>query len=188
MNATIPVDKNSVEYQENLIKATRTNLLVAVAFSVLNVGMLLFGGGRYFLFSMTLPYYLTLFGYSFDYFMVSTYTYTGLVLAAVPVLAMGLCWLMSKKDNRWLLGGLVVFGLDTAALLGLLLWTGDPSGVLLDIVFHAWVIISLIRGWQAVQRLKTMPPQPPVEMPLEQQMAEEFSEIPEGVIDSDCPV
>lgn len=201
MNLNIPVDKQSAEYQRNLIKSARTNLWVAVAFTVLNVGMLLTGSSRYFLFSMTMPYYLTFFGYLFDYFTVGTYTLTGLTLAVVPVIAMALCAYMSKRSNRWLLGAAVVFALDTAAMLGLMLWSGDAGSMLLDIVFHGWVMICLIRGIQADGRLRALearavqmeyaPAQADCggDQPIwPEDIREASPEAEEPPVDTDCPV
>ena len=154
MNLNIPVDKQSPAYQQNLVKTARSNLWVAVAFTVLNVGMLLVGSGRYFLFSMTIPYYLTYFGHVFDYFMVGTYTLTGLTMAMVPVIVLALCTYMSQRSNRWLAGGVIVFALDTAAMLALMLWSGDVGAMLVDILFHGWVMICLVRGLNAAKRLE----------------------------------
>lgn len=186
MNMKPPVDKNSVSYRQNLVKVARTNMLIAAAFTVMNVALLLFRTNRYFLFSMTLPYYLTFFGYMFDFFRVSTYTFTGLTLAVVPVWVMIMCWLVSKKYPMWLWGGVVMFALDTITLLAMILWSGDATGMLVDIVFHGWVMFTLIRGLMAVYNLRKPVPEMPEEVPVEKQ--EEFSETENPVIDTDCPV
>lgn len=154
MMNNVTVDKKSNVYRQNLLKAARTNLLVAVLFTVLNVVMLLARTNRYFLFSMTLPYWLTFFGYTFDYFQVGTYTYTGLTLAALPVVAAALCWFMSKKRHLWLWGGTIVFGLDTVAMLAMIIWSGDFASMIIDIVFHGWVLYTLIHGLVAVYGLR----------------------------------
>ena len=180
MNLNTPVDKNTPEYRKNLVKFARTTLLVAVLFTVLNVVLLLIGSNRYFLYSATIPYYLTFFGYVFDHFTFSTYTLTGLTLAAVPVIALGLCWFMSKTDHRWLTGAAVVFGMDTAAMVGLMVWTGEVSSSVLDIVFHVWVLISLIQGVKAGVWLNNQPPQPPIS---EETQGDGPSQEPEGVED-----
>lgn len=192
MNLNIPVDKQSAAYQQNQLKSARTTLMIAVLFTVLNVVLLLVGSNRYFLYSATIPYYLTFFGYVFDYFTLGTYTLTGLTMAAVPVVAMGLCWFMSKKDSRWLIGAVAIFGLDTAAMVAMMLWSGDLSASLLDIVFHAWVLISLFQGVKAAARLKAREaqaaavPEEPVERFTE--TVEEFTETENTAVDTDCPV
>ena len=182
MNINSPVDKQSPEYQKNLVKSARTTLLVAVLFTVLNVVLLIIGSNRYFLYSATIPYYLTFFGYVFDHMMVGTYTLTGLSMAVVPIAALALCWFMSKKDDRWLTAATVVFGLDTAAMLGLLLWAGDLSGSLLDIVFHGWVLICLIRGVKACKWLRNVPAEPVMNEEIDQEeVIREAEDIPTNV-------
>lgn len=201
MNLNVPADKQSAEYQKTLVKTARTNLWVALAFTVLNVVMILTGSNQYFLFSMTLPYYLTFFGYVFDYLTVGTYTLTGLTLAVVPVLALALCAYMSKRSSRWLVGSTVVFGLDTVAMLALLLWSGDVGAMVVDIIFHGWVLFCLVRGIRADGRLKELEALArrmeeeaaqmneyrgyPVWPGDEEYEAEDFEEIP---ADTDCPV
>lgn len=182
-----PVDKQSAAYQHNLLKSARTNLLVAVLFTALNVVMLLTGSNRYFLFSTTIPYYLTFFGYMFDHFMVSTYTLTGLTMAVVPVAVWLLCWYLSKKDSRWLMAATVLFGVDTLAMALLVLWSGDVSASLLEILFHVWVMICLVRGVRAAGKLKSCPSheEPIMETPDSE---EELSETENTVVDTDCTV
>lgn len=157
------MDKQSPEYQENLIRSARYNLLVAIIFTVLNLVMLLVGSNRYFLFSTSIPYYLTYFGYLFDHYTVGGYTLTGLTMAAVFVAAYAVFWFMSKKHSGWFIAALVLFGVDTLAMLLLMLLFGDIGSWLFEIVFHVWVIISLSRGIAAAAKLKNMPqiPEPP---------------------------
>ena len=197
MTMNAPVDKQSAAYQQNKLKSAQYTLLIAVLFTVLNVVLLLIGTNRYFLYSATIPYYLTFFGYMFDHFTLGTYALTGLVLAAVPVAALALCWFMSKKDSRWLKGALAIFVLDTAAMVGLMLWTGQLSSSLLDIVFHVWMLISLTQGIKAAGRLKILEaeaanvPQQTEEVICEEtpeENDEELSETENLDIDTDCPV
>ena len=134
MDLNVPVDKQSPVYHQNLVKSARSTLLIAVAFTVLNIVLLLIGSNRYFLYSATIPYYLTFFGYMFDNFMVGTYTLTGLTMAVVPVAVLALSWYLSKQNHRWLMAATVVFVLDTAAMVAMLVWTGDIGASVLDIV------------------------------------------------------
>lgn len=203
MTLNMPVDKQSALYQQNQIKTARNNLLVVVLFTVLNMVLLLIGSNRYFLFSATIPYYLIFFGYTFDYFTLGAYTLTGLVMALVPLIGLGLCWFMCKKDNRWMTAAAVLFGIDTVAMAALMLWAGDLSGSFLDIVFHGWVLVTLIAGIKAANRLKVMDtqmvaePDAPVADPWATTAAEEVEEelsetitveTEPGETDTDCSV
>lgn len=179
MDLNVPVNKQSNYYQSNLVKSARSTLLIAVAFTVLNMVLLLIGSNRYFLYSATIPYYLTFFGYSFDYFTVGTYTLTGLTIAVVPVAVLTLSWYLSKKDHRWLTAATVVFCLDTAAMVAMMLWTRDIGSSLLDIVFHGWVLYCLIRGVKAAGRLKAVPMAEPASDPAPEFTEEEPAPINE---------
>ena len=60
------VDKNSREYLENKMKSARHSLLLVLIFTVVNLVLLLADGNTYFLFSASVPYYLTAFGMGMD--------------------------------------------------------------------------------------------------------------------------
>ena len=158
-------DKNTREYQENLYRGSRYNLLVVLIFTVINLVMLLVGSGSYFLFSASIPYYLTVFGYMFDNYTVGTFTLTALVIAAAILTVYLVCWILSKKRSGWIIVALVLFAVDTLAMLGMMFLSGTGIAAwIMDIVFHAWVIISLSRGLVAASKLKTMPET--TEMPI----------------------
>lgn len=159
MNNNNPaVDKNSREYQENLIKTCRSNLLLVVVFTVVNLAMLLGGSDSYWLFSASIPYYAVAFGMEFDALTAGTYTATALVIAAAIVVAYLLAWLLSKKRSGWLTVALVLFCLDCVCLVGLMVWLQvGLMDCLLDMLFHAWVVLYLVRGVMAARKLKNMP-------------------------------
>lgn len=158
MRNNVAVDKNSREYQENLFKGGRSNLLLVLIFTVVNLVMVLMGSDSYWLFSAIIPYYLTLFGIVWDGAVIGTLTITALVISAVILGAYLACWILSKKRTGWLVAALVLFVLDTLAMLGLMLLLGfGIMDMLFDVIFHAWVIFSLVRGCLAAKKLKEMP-------------------------------
>ena len=156
------VDKQSPQYQQNLLKTAQYNLLIVLIFTVLNLVMLLAGTNSYFLFSATIPYYLTYLGYMFDHFAASTYTLTGLTMSVVFVAAYGVFWFMCRKDERWFVPALVLFAADTVAMLMLVLMTNSFSGSLIEIVVHVWVLVGFIRAISASKKLKVLAQEPPV--------------------------
>ena len=172
-NGVMTVDKTSAAYQKNLIRTARYNLLVVMAFTVLNLVMLLVGNGQYFLFSSTICYYLPYFGYIFDLYMVSTYTLTGLVLGLVPLAGYLLFWLLSLKNDRWLIPAAALFALDTLALMGIIFLNGSIIGMILPIIAYAWVMITLVRAVLAGARLRKLPAQPEEGFPEETVEAED---------------
>ena len=157
-------NKNTRDYQENLYKSARYNLLAVLAFTVINIVWILVGSGSYLFFSANIPYYLTAYGYVFDGYTPGTYTLTGLVMALPFLAAYLVCWLLSKKRSGWLVGALVLFSVDTAAMAGLVLLSGyGLVSWIVEIILHVWIVVSLARGVAAAAKLRNMPqiPQPP---------------------------
>ncbi len=160
---------------------SRANLLVVVAFTVINIIILLTGGESYFLFSATIPYYLVVEGMLFTgrfeyapideaYLLNDSFFIATLVIAGAITLIYFLCWLFSKNFKMgWLIGALVMFVIDTVGLFYLY----DEVESIVDIIFHAWVIISLVQGILALKKLKAMPEEE--EQPVEQ-TAEQIAE------------
>ncbi len=156
--------QNSREELQKKVAGSRSNLLVVVIFTVLNIVLLLLDSGRYFLFSASGPYYATAFGIGMDYGMLQmgyeskVFTIIALVLSAVVLGLLLLCWGMSKKKTGWLTAAFVIMVLDTLVLLGISL--ADPeifTDNILDFVFHAWVLVSLGSGMSAGKKLKSLP-------------------------------
>ncbi len=156
----------------NQYNTARYNLVLALALTLLNIVVLLTGGDSYWLFSAFLPYYMVLDGviccgkmpqeyYEYDGYTMADYEFfpesyliARVIIAVVILAALALCFFMSKKlKSGWLIGALVIFGIDSAALLML----GDLSGSVLDILFHIWVVVYLVLGIRAASKLKNMP-------------------------------
>ena len=111
------VDKNSREYLENKMKSARHSLLLVIIFTIVNLVLLLADGNTYFLFSASVPFYLTVFGMGMDAEMgISVFTTTALVISAVILAAYLLCWIFSKRKVGWYTVALVLFIIDTALL------------------------------------------------------------------------
>lgn len=161
------------EKLEARYNGSRNNILLVVAFSLINTVLLIAGSESYFLFSAAIPYYLTFFGMlytgklSADYYVdvedfVPFDNSVFVVFVAIAVIVIGLyalSWFLSKKKTGWLIFALVFFVIDTLAMFGLV---GFSADTVIDVAFHAWVIISLSSGIMAVSKLKKLPPEEPV--------------------------
>ena len=66
------------------------------------------------------------------------------------------CWLLSKKHYAWMIVALVLFSMDTLAMVALYVLVGDFSGIL-DVLIHAWVMFYLITGVINGYKLKKQP-------------------------------
>jgi hypothetical protein len=155
------VDKNSREYLTQKRNSGRSTLLTILIFTVINIVMLVVQADYYFLFSASVPYYLTLFGMIFDKFVVGTHTTSALVIAAVILGLFLLCWIFSKKRRGWLIAGLVLFVVDTLALLGFSMALEMLTDNILDFVFHGWAMVELVAAWKADRKLAELPPEMP---------------------------
>ncbi len=153
------MDKNSREYLEYKVKTARNSLLIVIVFTVVNIILLLTEANRYFLFSAAVPYFFTAFGMGMDIGMgvegIGTFTITALVLAAIILGLYLLCWLLAKKRPGWYIAAAVLFALDTVAMV--LLNMEYLTESIMDIVFHAWVLIELFQAASANKKLKHMP-------------------------------
>lgn len=179
---------------ENQYKISRGNLMIAVVFTLVNIILALVGGDIYFLFSASIPYYLVVYGMVLcgkmpaefyegdinDYiFLNDSFLIVMTVLSIVIVTLYALCWLFSSKQRSgWLIAALVLFAVDT---IGMFLIYGFDVTMIIDILFHAWVIYYLVIGISACKKLKNLPeeePEPIAEAPTESIPVEPASKTP----------
>lgn len=156
--------------------SARTNLLLVLVLTLVNIILLIAGSETFMLFSASIPYYavcLPVVWGEFELFV------AGCILAAVLLVIYFLSWLLSKKRPGWLVVALVMFILDTLALIGFYLLAEEISGIM-DVVIHIWVLYYLVNGIFAARKLKNMP------MPLEE-TAEEVA-IDEEQSDHSTPI
>jgi len=155
---------------EQRYKTSRMNLLLVVAFTAVNLLLLITNADSYFLFSAFVPYFIATVGmlicgrFPEEYYTdgLEEMTFLGdsvfailLVISAVITLLYLLAWLLSSKNRvGWLIFSLVFFSLDT---IGMLFINGISVESVMDILFHAWVIYYLVIGIQAHYKLKKLP-------------------------------
>ena len=188
---------------ENTVKVSRINILAVTVLTLLNVVFLIGGEfNTYFPFSAYLPYALVDDGmfYSCMYpvevygeylseitFVGRDYFITQTCIAVAVLAVYVVCWIFMKKNPKvWMIVALVWFGIDTVLLL---LWLGFSGGLLLDYLFHGWVIVYLAKGLSAIKKLKELPEEEempadvvdaaPAEEPVEEVPEEE--KVPEDV-------
>ena len=185
MNAN-PSASPYVNDLQNKVRVCRSNLLLAVAFTLINIVLLASKSTRYFLFSLVVPYRFVLNGMLFGGYMPDEFyvgedglTYyieknpsllamLGIVAAVILGLYM-LFFFMSKKNVGWLVPTLVFVSLDCLAYVGLIFLYGFEISDILDLAFHAWLLYYMIAGVAAYVKLRKLPPEAfaPAPMPLE---------------------
>lgn len=146
------------------------NLLLVVAFSAINVILLVVKSDTYFLFSAFIPYFMADLGmyYSGSYpqeyyydvaddmeFADKSFLIICVAVAVVIILLYFLSWFFAKKKKvGWLIFAAVLFCIDTIAMFVLV---GINADMVMDIVFHAWVVFSLISGVVNYNKWKKLP-------------------------------
>lgn len=155
---------------QNKYNSARINLLLAVGFTVINVLLLAFGGGSYFLFSITVPYLISMLGLLFcgklpedTYkemgmegmeFLDESFLYTTLAISALILALYVVCWVFSKKKPICMKIALGLFIVDTVALI---FYNGLAIDMIMDVLFHGYVIWTLVSGINAEKKLKALP-------------------------------
>lgn len=142
--------KGTTAYMQWQYNVCRGNLLMAVVFTVINLAMLLADSTSYFLFSIAVPYWGTLLG--------DVFGYADLMLAVALVLLVvyTLCFFLSKKHLWAMVVALVLFILDSVALIGFTVLLELYSDMILDILMHIWVLYYLVQGIRYSGKLKSM--------------------------------
>lgn len=183
------VDFTQRQILESKYGKSRHNILLILVFTVINVVLLVTNSNSYFLFSAYIPYMLADLGMLFtgsypkEYYMemeIYGYDFHGkgflwamLAAGAVVLAVYLLCWIFSKKNRMgWMIAALVLFCFDTILFVHML---GFSTDLILDYVFHGWVIVSLAMGISAGSKLKKLPEEPETPV-LETISAEEPSE------------
>ena len=192
-NQTNTVQSGERQMLEAKYRNSRSNLLFVIAFTVINIILLVTQSNSYFLFSAYIPYMFVDYGMYFggmypteaygEYLSQITFLGKGffavmLAIAVVILLFYLVCWIFSKKPSKgWLITALVFFSMDTV---GLILMQGINVELILDYVFHGWVIVSLVNGILTVKKLKNLPEEPEIPETVEPVEAPEApAELPQ---------
>ncbi|MBE6939601.1 MAG: hypothetical protein E7457_02100 [Ruminococcaceae bacterium] len=136
----------SVQEARRRYQSGRADLLLVVIFTAVNTLLALVGSYTYFLFSSYPAYLFAMYGRQFwEITREPSALVTGGLLAVLILAVYLVCWLLSKKHRVWLTVAAVVFVVDTVLVLVDLI-TGGEVGYLMDLAFHVWVLVMLIRG------------------------------------------
>lgn len=170
---------------------SRKNLLLVLVFSLVNVVALAANTGYYFLFSAYFPVFLVDLGFMVcgkypieiyeelglniaDFEALSSIFPVFVALAVICALFYLLFFFLSRKGKgAWMIVALVFFCIDSVFLL---LLGGFDVTMILDYVFHAWVIYALITGVMAYSKLKKLPEDEPLAETSAEEAAETVSE------------
>ncbi len=154
--------KGSRGAYEDTYTRSRSNLLLVMGFTLINIIFALLGQGSYFLFSATVPYFVALIGRAgFDEYGSSAFLIIAGVIALVMLGVYFLFWCITKRHRKWMDAATVCFGLDCV---GLVFLFGLDVSMIIDYAFHVYVMYYLVTGSIAAHKLAKMPPEEPVSM------------------------
>ena len=146
-------------------RSARLNLILAVALTLVNIIMIFAGSHTYLAFSLAIPMYLVTEGagmcgflpeeyYDPDFIYILKEPYVFVILCIVAVAILGACvalWWFSKNNVLFLKISLGVIAVDTVAMFGIF---GITSSIIIDVIFHAWLIYYVVSGINADKKLK----------------------------------
>lgn len=152
------VDKSSPEYAVSRYSTARSNLLLAIIFTVINIALELINAGYYLIFSISFPYYW------FDRTDVMS------IVIALAVLGLYvLCYFGAKRWTGWMVAALVLFIIDCLYLgftAYIMIQYGiSPASMALDFAAHVWVLYYLIVGAKYARRYREAMAQAEVDDP-----------------------
>ena len=171
MSNYMPGSKSQRAYLEQKYNTSRMNLLLVVLFTIINLVLLVANADIYFLFSAFIPYYIAIWGmvlcgrmpdgfyndpnYVGMEFVDNSFFIATIAIAVILTLFYLLAWFMSNKNRiGWLVFALVFFIIDT---IGMFIINGIAVDSIIDIIFHAWVIYSLVVGIASGKKLQALP-------------------------------
>lgn len=149
----------------------RSNLLVAIILTAVNIGVSMLGVDIYLLFALFTPTHLvnlamilcgklppeyyTELGIDGIMFYDDAVFYAMLAAAAAITLVFFVLWLMSRGGKvAWLIAATALMGVDT---LMIFLLTGIDMAYIIDIGFHAWLLYIMISGIVSYYKYKKLP-------------------------------
>ena len=145
-------------------KTARNNLLLMLILTIVNIILYVVGSDTMMLFSATVPYFGVIIGSVSGSQMFSIFC--ACIAVAILILYL-LCWILSKDHYGWMIAALVLFIIDTLAMIGIYFGMGEISGIL-DVVIHGWVLYYLVIGVKYGKQIKNMPEEPVNDAELEQ--------------------
>ena len=169
MNTKVKMQLTRAEVEGKYINARR-NLLLMMVLTAINIIVLAVGSDTMLLFSATVPYFAAIMASE-----VGTITILPFVVGFALLIPYLLSWIFSKNRWGWMVVALVLFVLDTLAMIGIYwLLIGLENGIF-DIVIHIWVLYYLIIGVKYGAMLK--------KMPIEEEEEVEETEAVEAVVE-----
>ncbi|MDR2943332.1 MAG: hypothetical protein LBV17_12165 [Treponema sp.] len=152
------MDTIDIKQQAIVFEKARNNLLAVIAFTAINLILTAFNANINFLFSASLPQFVLQLGKSLeDETGMQIYMIVALVIAVIIIVPYLVFWLLARRVRGLILAALIYFGIDSLVLLDLIIESTNTEfdfSVLLEIIFHGWILYYLINGVRAWSKMR----------------------------------
>lgn len=154
------------EKYEKMYGQARSNLLLMLVCTVINVILPFIRSDLRFLFSASIPQMMSSVAWAFADLQLPWYwTAMPIAVGVLLLAAYLLSWIFSKRHGGWMVASLVLFSVDCVATVWLAIasfveaGSSDPDlfSIGMMVLFAVWVMYYLVRGVVAWSRLRTMP-------------------------------
>lgn len=155
-NAAIP-KRFSREHLTQQKASGKWMILLILIFTVVNMVLLVCGTERYFLFSADIPHYLTYYGMQMENNGFGGYFAAMLIVALFFLGGYAMSWLMVSKNGTWLKVALILWAMDTVALIVMAIGMKMFEARIMDLAVHALLLWEIFQALRANKRLENMP-------------------------------
>ena len=144
------MNKNDIMQQAVIFSRARSNLLLVIGFTIINMILRITGSNVFFLFSATMPSVVLEITYATASWGI------GIAFAALIVMVYLLCWAFAKRWRWLIVVALVFFSIDTLMFFALVmpLISSMDISLIIEIGFQLWIMFYLITGTRAWARLR----------------------------------
>lgn len=141
--------------EKQIFDRARSNLLLMIVLTLINIVLFLVGSQTMMLFSATVPYLLIMVGVINE---IDVILNVCIIITAVIMILYFLCWILSKRNPVWMIVAATLFIIDTIILIYIYIGMQEFSGIL-DFLMHIWVLYYLFIGIKYGYKLKKMSPE-----------------------------
>ena len=137
-------------FEKQMYDKARANLLLMIILTIINIVLFFLGSETVMLFSATIPYMSILIGVLSE--IDGAIQVCAVFTIAIMVMYF-MCWILSKRNPIWMIIAMVMFVIDTVALICIYVGIQEAAGII-DLITHIWVFYYLFIGVRYGYKLK----------------------------------
>ncbi len=182
---------DEIKYYQTRFETSRRQLLSLVAFTAINLVLVMIQADFYFIFTALIPVYALYIGKELTLeFGVAFYNIFGYGIAVFLLLLYGVSWFFTKRYRTFILIAFVLFLLDCLVMVYFILAYGFELSDAPNLLYHGWIIYTLtlsVIDWYKLRKVAPedeelaltalVPPVAEVTTPLDSVEAEPSFEV-----------